>query len=86
MPHDHFESHQRGLDSPADRHGAIAPSDTAPVAPRPRALYCQTAGELALEDREGTVLSYTVQPGQVLPFRAAKVRATGTTATVYGWD
>jgi hypothetical protein len=27
-----------------------------------------------------------VQQGQVLPFRAVKVLATGTTATVYGWD
>ena len=86
MPIDHFDSHQRGLDSPAERHQAIAPSDSAPVDPRPRALYCQTAGDLALEDGKGTVLTYSVQAGQVLPFRASRVRATGTTASVYGWD
>lgn len=86
MPVDNFESHQRGLESPADRHQAIVPSDSAPVDPRPRALYCQTAGEVAVEDRQGVVLTYAVQAGQVLPFRAARVRATGTTATVYGWD
>lgn len=83
---DNFENHQRGLESPADRHRAIVPSDDAPVSPRPRALWCQSAGDLAIEDRDGTVLSYAVQPGQILPFRAVKVRATGTTATVYGWD
>ncbi|HVG48066.1 MAG TPA: hypothetical protein VM899_08025 [Rubellimicrobium sp.] len=86
MPIDNFESHQRGLESPADRHQAVTPSDSSPVDPRPRALYCQTAGDVVLEDRQGTLLTYAVQPGQVLPFRAAKVRATGTTATVYAWD
>jgi hypothetical protein len=86
MPIDHFDTHQRGLDSPAESHQAIVPSDSTPVDPRPRALYVQTAGDLALEDRSGTVLTYAVQAGQVLPFRASRVRATGTTATVYGWD
>lgn len=83
---DNFQAHQRGLESPADRHQAITPSDSAAVVPRPRALWCQTQGELALEDAAGTVLTYTVAQGQILPFRAVRVRATGTTATVYGWD
>ena len=86
MPIDSFDAHQCGLESPAERHAAITPSDTLPVDPRPRALWCQTAGDLVIEDRWGTQLSYAVQPGQVLPFRASKVLATGTTATVYGWD
>ncbi|TNC73704.1 spike base protein, RCAP_Rcc01079 family [Rubellimicrobium roseum] len=83
---DNFQNHQRGLESPADRHQAITPSDTAPVVPRPRALWCQTAGDLAIEDRDGTRLTYAVAAGQILPFRAVRVLATGTTATVYGWD
>ncbi len=62
------------------------PSGTANVVPRPRALWCQTAGNLVIEDANGTALSYAVQAGQILPFRAARIRATGTTATVYGWD
>jgi hypothetical protein len=83
---DNFQTHQRGLESPADRHIAIVPSDTQPVLPRPRALWCQSPGELALEDSTGTVLIYSVVQGQILPFRAVRVRATGTTATVFGWD
>lgn len=83
---DNFQSHQRSLESPGDRHKAVVPSDTAPVTPRPRALWCQADGDVVIEDRDGTVLTYTMVAGQVLPFRAAKVRATGTTATVYGWD
>ncbi len=83
---DNFQAHQRGLESPADRHVAIVPSDTLPVIPRPRALWCDTGGSLALEDAAGTVLTYTVAAGQILPFRAVRVRATGTTATVIGWE
>jgi hypothetical protein len=39
-----------------------------------------------LEDEAGNALTYFVQAGQIIPFRAVKVRATGTTATVFGWD
>ncbi len=83
---DNFQNHQRGLESPADRHTAITPSDTSPVLPRPRALWCQTAGNLAIEDSAGNVLTYAVAAGQIIPFRAVRIRATGTTATVIGWD
>jgi hypothetical protein len=83
---DQFQNHQRGLDSPGERHLAITPHDTDPVVPRPRALWCNAGGALVLEDAAGTALTYLVQPGQIIPFRAVKVRATGTTATVFGWD
>lgn len=83
---DNFQGHQRSLESPGDRHKLVVPSDATPVAPRPRALWCATAGDVAVEDRDGVVLTYALTAGQVLPFRAVKVRATGTTATVYGWD
>lgn len=83
---DNFQTFQRSLSSPAERHYAITPADGADVVPRPRALYVQAGGNLALRDAAGTVLAYAVTPGQVLPFRAARVMATGTTATVYGWE
>jgi hypothetical protein len=83
---DSFQGHQRSLEGPGDRHQAITPSDSATLSPRPRALFCQAAGEVAVEDRQGVVLTYTLAAGQILPFRAVRVRATGTTATVFGWD
>ena len=83
---DNFKGHQRGLDSPGESHQAITPHDTDPVVPRPRALWCNSAGSLVLEDAAGTALTYFVQAGQIIPFRAVKVRATGTTAAVFGWD
>ena len=83
---DNFQGHQRSLESPGDRHKLIVPSDANPVVPRPRALWCAAEGTVSVEDRDGVALTYTLVAGQVLPFRAVKVRATGTTATVYGWD
>lgn len=83
---DSFQNYAKGLHSPADRHFAIAPSDTVDITPRPRALYCQTGGNLRLRDAAGTDLTYAVTAGQTIPFRAARVLLTGTTATVFGWD
>lgn len=83
---DNFASHGSGISGPADIHRAITPSDSVAVDPKPRALYCQTDGNISIEDRLGTVLPYAVKAGQVLPFRGTKIRATGTTATVYGWE
>ncbi len=83
---DNFENHHVGISGPADLHQAITPSDSVDVSPKPRALWVQTDGNLSIADRAGTVLTYAVKAGMVIPFRATKVRATGTTATVYGWE
>lgn len=83
---DRFQGHSKGLESPADTHFAIIPADGTDLVPRPRALYCQSAGTVAVMDRTGVVMGYAVQAGQVLPFRAVRVMATGTTATVFGWE
>lgn len=81
---DPFEFTASGLTSPATGHAQIVPSDSADIDPRPRALYCSAAGDVALSDGV-TTLTYTMTAGEVLPFRARRVMATGTTATVYGW-
>jgi hypothetical protein len=83
---DRFDAHAIGLESPADRHAEITPSDDDPVIPRPRALWVNVGGTLVLEDGDGTALSYNVEAGQIIPFRAVKVKETGTSATVYRWD
>ena len=82
---DPFQDFAKNLSSPADTHFEITPSDSSDVPVRPRALYCRSAGDVALQDGSGQVLTYTVAAGEVLLFRAARVLATGTTATVYGW-
>ena len=83
---DNFLHHQSGLESPVKRHHAITPSDTVDLDPRPRALRVLTAGNLALLDELGVSITYPVVAGEIIPFRAVRVLATGTTATVVGWE
>lgn len=83
---DNFEGYTAGIDAPASRHTPITPSDTVSISPRPRGLYCTGAGDAAVVDQDGTVVIYALLVGDLLPFRAVRVNATDTTATVVGWD
>ena len=83
---DNFKNVAKGMESPPTRHFSITPSDSTDLAIRPRALYCQTYGTVAITDEFGTSVTYTVAAGQILPFRGMRILSTGTTATVVGWD
>jgi len=83
---DAFQYHSSGLESPATRHFAIIPSNSADLANVPRAIYVGTGGDLRLRDASGQDVTYTVVSGAVLPFRAVRVLASGTTAAgLVGW-
>lgn len=82
---DPFSSHNPKLDSPAGRHFTITPSDSADLDVRPRAIVFQTDGNAVLRDEGGVDITYSRHAGDILPFRAVRVLATGTTATVVGW-
>ena len=81
---DQFASHSSALDSPAAAHFTITPSNDADLAIRPRALFCTAAGNVAVRIG-GVDITYPVVAGDILPLRAERVLATGTTATVVGW-
>lgn len=83
---DAFSTYAITLESPAIRHSAITPDDSADLARRPRALRVESGGTLVLRDAAGTDLSYTVFAGEILPLRPVRVLATGTTASVVGWE
>lgn len=83
---DDFERYTTGLESPARRHYPIVPDDDTDLPRKPRVIYCQAAGTVAMLDRFGAMLSYDVAAGQILPFGPLRILATGTTATVYGWE
>lgn len=69
----------------ADDLFAITPSDTADLATVPKALYVVTGGTLSVKGAGGSTVSLgTVVAGQVIPLRARRVNANGTTATVVG--
>lgn len=44
-------------------------------------IYCGTAGNVAAVDYHGTVVTYAVQAGDILPIPCKRVNATGTTVT-----
>ncbi|WP_239024916.1 spike base protein, RCAP_Rcc01079 family [Sphingomonas corticis] len=72
------------LTAPADDLFAIVPSDTVDLATVPKALYCAVAGNVALRGTGNTTITIPVVAGQIVPIRARRVMATGTTATMVG--
>lgn len=85
MQTDAYKDRAPALSDVAGVHFAIAPSNITDLAVRPRALYCTVAGNVVIRDQAGTDITYPVTVGQILPFRANRILATGTTATVVGW-
>ena len=85
MADDTFSNVSTGMDAPARRHFAITPSDAADLAILPRALKVTVAGNVAVRDAGNVDIIYPVVAGEILPIRAVRVLATGTTATVVGW-
>jgi nitrogen fixation protein len=70
------------LMTPADGAAAITPHDTNLLTVTTRAVYVGGAGDLAVVMFNGDEVTFPAVPaGTVLPVRAKKVKATGTTAT-----
>lgn len=82
---DNFRNHAKGLDAPADTHTVIVAHPTNPLVPKPRSIYCHTAGTITIVDIVGTSLPYPMTAGQVLPFRGHMVTSLGG-GTFYGWE
>ena len=69
------------------RHEAITPSDSANL-PKYSTIVVTVAGDLAMEDRVGTQITYAAVPAytRIEGFMPLKVLATGTTASgIVGW-
>jgi len=68
--------------SPAARAAAITPSDAVDLVAATRGLYVGGAGDVKIITAGAdTVVFAAVPAGSVLPVQAARVLATGTTAT-----
>lgn len=83
---DEFATFTKGLTSPATKHFAIIPDDTADLPILPRVIYCQSEGTLVVRDSDGVALSYTMTAGDRIDFRGVRVMSTGTTGIFYGWS
>ena len=83
---DTFKEFKTSLESPAEHHFLVQPSDTTDLPYRPRALRIGTAGTVVVRDVAGNDVSYSVEAGEILSIRAVRVLAGGTTATsIVGW-
>jgi len=78
---DRFDSHETGLNSPADDGFDITPG-ASELAVCARAVYVGGAGDVEITTAKGTTLVFSSVPaGTTLPVRASYVLATNTTAT-----
>jgi hypothetical protein len=84
---DQHSSFVEGLTSPADNQVAITPSDSTDLAFVSRAIWVGGAGNIVITPTAGgSSVTYTVVAGTILPIRASRVLATGTTATqIVNW-
>lgn len=80
---DDYSTLSGGLDSPARNAIAVTPNDGADLTHAARALYIGVTGDVTLTPIGGQtgVLFKAVPAGAILPVRASRVWATGTTAT-----
>lgn len=78
---DPFETQSQSLTAPIRAAAPVTPDDAADLAVLPRALYIGAPGDLTLTLAEGQTVTFQALPeGTVLPVRAARVHASGTTA------
>lgn len=78
---DEFEHFTHGLDSPASDGFSITPNDGADLQKMTRAIHVGTAGAVRVTLRNGAVVTLSgLGAGTLLPIRAKRVHATGTTA------
>ncbi|PWE56187.1 hypothetical protein DEM27_12210 [Metarhizobium album] len=79
---DRFANTQPSLSGPASSGFSITPNDATDLAETVRALYVGGGGNLSVTMLSGEVVTLAnVFAGSILPLRAVRVRATGTTAT-----
>lgn len=78
---DRYQDHSQSLVSPAIGGAAVTPSDGADLPQVARALYVGQGGDLRLRLASGDEVTLAAVPGgALLPLRARRVLAAGTTA------
>lgn len=79
---DMFNSYQPGLSSPVQGGFDITPSNGTDLAQVTRAVMVAGPGDLTVTLKNGDTITLPgLTPGVIYPVRAARVFATGTTAT-----
>ena len=78
---DNCATRASGLGAPARGGFAVTPSDGTDLLHETRAIYVGVSGDLALVTVDGSTVTLAgVLAGSLVPVRATRVKATGTTA------
>ncbi len=78
---DRYQNISSGINAPAIDAFAITPSDALDLNEVVRGLYIGTAGDVTLLTKDGSEVVFTgLVSGSILPVRAVRVKATGTSA------
>lgn len=80
---DQFEHFSDSVSDPARRSAALVPSDDHSLERIPKALFIGTGGDILLQciDDDAPVLFRNIPSGAILPVRAKKIHASGTSAS-----
>lgn len=79
---DRFADHAPSLESPALHGFAVSPNDGTDLQEVTRAIYVGGSGSLTLVFPSSAEITFAgLAGGTVLPVRAMRIKATGTTAT-----
>lgn len=77
-----FDGRSAAITGPAPDGFAITPDDATELSEITRAIYIGTAGDITLTLVSNTELLFkNIPSGTILPVRARRIKATGTTAT-----
>jgi len=79
---DSFRNLARSLTSPPEDAAVIVPNDAVDLPELIRALYVGSGGDVTVKMAGGAQVTLASLPtGMLIPLRAARILATGTTAT-----
>ena len=79
---DNFENIRPALESPAEGVLEVTPDDGTDLTVVSRALFIGVAGDIAVQAKDGSTATFSnLIAGFILPIRATRVLATGTTAS-----
>jgi len=79
---DSFDTYSPSLDGPANDVADVTPDDDNDLPIMARALWVGGGGDLTITAKGGGTVTFDDVPaGVILPIRARRVHATGTTAT-----
>lgn len=78
---DAFKDFSSGLSGPITDAAVVTPSDSVDMLHMTRALYVGGAGDIRVTLASGSVVNFAGMAVGWHPVRAARVHATGTTAT-----